>query len=376
MIRDSCPERRATELLMIIVVTGMVGVDKKSYLQKVCQFAGERGKEVVLCNVGDMMYAEAPDIPNGKILDIPMKRLSSLRRSVFKDIIAKAKQAPNLIVNTHATFRWRHGLFPAVDFDQMRQLGTDMYICLIDDVIALHTRLLAEHSAGHCLKDLIVWREEEIISTEMLCKGINESIPFYCLARGAGEETIETFYGLVFEDSGKKAYLSFPMTHVAKMENVKKEIDEFRQLMKQSFICFDPGDLEESYLPHYARQAARKGLDFVEVTTPGHKIRLDLHEVQQIESDISSQIYARDFLLIEQSNMIISFIPTLADGRAAISSGVERELQHAHEAAKEVYVIWTAKEAPSVFVTQTATKVFDNLSGAVEFFKKKGYIKK
>ncbi|MHC4888329.1 MAG: AAA family ATPase [Planctomycetota bacterium] len=361
---------------MIIVVTGMVGVDKKSYLQKVCQFAGERGKEVVLCNVGDMMYAEAPDIPNGKILDIPMKRLSSLRRSVFKDIIAKAEKAPNLIVNTHATFRWRHGLFPAVDFDQMRQLDTDIYICLIDGVVTLHARLIAEHAVEHSLKDLIVWREEEIIGTEMLCKGINERIPFYCLARGAGEETIETFYGLAFEDSGKRAYLSFPMTHVAKMENVKKEIGEFRRLMKRFFICFDPGDLEESYLPHYARQAAEKGLDFVEVTTPRETIRLSLHEVQQIERDINSQIYARDFLLIEQSDMIISFIPTLADGRAAISSGVERELQHAHEAAKEVYVIWTAKQAPSVFVTQTATKVFDNLPDAIDCFKKKGYTKK
>jgi hypothetical protein len=73
--------------------------------------------------------------------------------------------------------------------------------------------------------------------------------------------------------------------------------------------------------------------------------------------------------------MIISYIPTLADGRAVISSGVERELQHAHESAKEVYVIWTATQNPSVFVTQTATKVFSNLSNAVEFFKKKGYIK-
>jgi hypothetical protein len=71
--------------MMIVVVTGMVGVDKKSYLQNVCQLGAERGKEVLLCNVGDMMYAEAPDIPNGKILDISMKRLHSLRRSVFKD---------------------------------------------------------------------------------------------------------------------------------------------------------------------------------------------------------------------------------------------------------------------------------------------------
>jgi len=361
---------------MIVVVTGMVGVDKKSYLQNVCQFAAERQKNVLLCNVGDMMYAEAPDIPAGKILDIPMKRLSSLRRSVFKDIIAKAEKAPNLIVNTHATFRWRHGLFPAVDFDQMRQLGTDIYICLIDGVAALHTRLVDEHSMEHSLKDLIVWREEEIIGTEMLCKGIDEKIPFYCLARGAEEQTSETFYKLVFERRRKKAYLSFPMTHVGDMENVKKEIADFRRLMKQFFICFDPADLEESYLLHHARQASQKGLDFLELTALGQKIRLDLHEVRQIERDINSQIYARDFLLIEQSDMIISFIPTLGDGRAAISSGVERELQHAHEAAKEVYVIWTANKPPSVFVTQTATKVFDNLPKAVEFFEKKGYIAK
>jgi adenylate kinase len=359
---------------MIVVVTGMVGVDKKSYLQQICQLAANKDKEVLLCNVGEMMYAEAPDIPNGKILDIPMKRLSSLRRSVFKDIIAKAQKAPNLIVNTHATFRWRHGLFPAVDFDQMRQLGADMYICLIDGVVALHTRLIDKHSVEHSLKDLIVWREEEIIGTEMLCKGVDESVPFYCLARGAEEETIETFYRLVFESQGKKAYLSFPMTHVADMKNVQEKINEFRQSMKKLFICFDPADLEESYLPHYAHKAAEQGAHSVEVSALGRKVQLDLHEVQQIERDINSQIYARDFLLIDQSDMIISFIPTLADGRAAISSGVERELQHAHEAAKEVYVIWTAKQRPSVFVTQTATKVFADTNSAIEFFKKKNYV--
>ena len=361
---------------MIVVVTGMVGVDKKSYLEKVCRFAAENGKDVLLCNVGEQMYAEAPDIPAGKILDIPMKRLSSLRRSVFKDIIAKAKASANLIVNTHATFRWRHGLFPAVDFDQMRQLNADMYICLIDGVIAVHRRLSDEHTIDHTLKDLIVWREEEIIGTEMLCKGASDESAFYCLARGCEEQTTETFYRLIFEGDRKKAYLSFPMTHVAEMENVRSEIDEFRRLMKGFFTCFDPGDLEESYLSYYAQQAAGKGLDFVEVTVEGRKTRLDLEQVRQIERDINSQTYARDFLLIDQSDMIISFIPTLADGRAAVSSGVERELQHAHEAAKEVYVIWTAKQRPSVFVTQTATKVFDNIAETIEFFKKKEYIGK
>ncbi|MCX5635562.1 MAG: AAA family ATPase [Planctomycetota bacterium] len=360
---------------MIIVVTGMVGIDKKSYLEKVCRIAESKGKEVFLCNVGDMMYSEATDVAPGKILDIPMKRLSSLRRSVFKDIIVKAGNCANLIVNTHATFRWRHGLFPAVDFDQMRQLGADMYICLIDGVVALHSRLSKEHFTKHALKDLIVWREEEIFGTEMLCKGINEQVPFYCLARGTEEETAETFYKLVFEGQNKKAYLSFPMTAVAEMETVKKEIDEFRRDMKKYFTCFDPGDLEESHLPHYAHKAAQEGQDFVEVQSLGQTVRLDLQQVRQIERDINSQTYARDFMLIDQADMIISFIPTLPDGRAAISSGVERELQHSHEAAKEVYVIWPAKQNPSIFITQTATKVFNSVGDAMEFFKSKKYIR-
>lgn len=50
---------------MVVVVTGMVGVDKKSYLQKVCELVASRGKNIVLCSVGDKMYAEAPDIPRG-----------------------------------------------------------------------------------------------------------------------------------------------------------------------------------------------------------------------------------------------------------------------------------------------------------------------
>jgi adenylate kinase len=360
---------------MKVVVTGTVGVEKKSYLEKVCQLAAGRGKEVTLCNVGDMMYAEAPDIPAGKILDISMKRLHSLRRSVFKDIIAKAAQSPNLIVNTHATFRWRHGLFPAVDFDQMRQLNADMYICLIDGIVAVHCRLADEHTTEHTLKDLLVWREEEIIGTEMLCMGINEGIPFYCLARGAREETTEAFYRLAFENQCSKAYLSFPMTHVGDMDDVKLQIDEFRHLMKRFFVCFDPADLEESLLPQHAKKAAKKDLDFVELTALGRNVRLELEQVRQVERDINSQTYARDFMLIDQADMIISLIPTLADGRAAVSSGVERELQHAHEAAKEVYVIWRAKQNPSVFVTQTATKVFADVAGAVEFFKEEGYAK-
>lgn len=359
---------------MIIVVTGTVGIDKKQYLQKVCQFAADKGKQIALCNVGDLMYAEAPDIAHGKILDVPFQRLRTLRRSAFKDIIAKSKTAENLIVNTHATFRWRHGLFPAIDFDQMRQLNADMYICMVDSIDALHVRIAGEHEIDHSLKDLLVWREEELLATEMTRQAVNEKAPSYCMARGQDGTTIETLYRLIFEQDRKRAYLSFPITHVMDMPDILEEIGSFRDLMKQTFTCFDPGDLEEAYLPYYAKKSADAGKDFVELVSLGRKVRFDLSEIQQAERDINAQIYTRDFALIDQADMIISYIPHLAGGKAAISSGVERELQHAHEAGKDVYVIWPAPCEPSVFVTQTATKVFNGIEQATEFFREKGYL--
>jgi len=355
---------------MIIVVTGMMGIDKKQYLSEVCGYASKRGDSILLCNVGDMMYAEAPDIAAGRILDISLGRLHSLRRSVIKDIIAKSKEHTHVIVNTHATFRWRHGLFPAFDFYQMRQLNPDLFICMIDGVEPLHLRLGQKHQIQHTLKDLIVWREEEVLATQMMQQGTNDNAGFHILARGFGQGTIETFYQLAFEPERKTAYLSFPMTHVAGMPEILATIEKFRDAMKTTLTCFDPGDLEEAYLPYYAQQAQKAGKDTVEVEVLGEKVQLDAAEVAQIERDINSQIYARDFALIDQADMIVSFIPELDDGMPALSSGVERELQHAHEAAKEVFVIWMPKKEPSVFITQTANKIFQNPKEAMKYFKK------
>ena len=73
---------------MRAVVTGQIGIDKKPYLEKVAELGGEQGKDVQLFNVGNMMYGEGPDIRSGRILDLPLSRLASLRRAAFKDIIS------------------------------------------------------------------------------------------------------------------------------------------------------------------------------------------------------------------------------------------------------------------------------------------------
>jgi hypothetical protein len=101
---------------------------------------------------------------------------------------------------------------------------------------------------------------------------------------------------------------------------------------------------------------------------------LSVSEITQVAPDIDSQIYARDFKLIEQSDMIVSYIPALPGGRPGISSGVERELQHAFESTKEVFVVWRPEDAPSPFVTETATAVFGSIEALFAHFQQRGYV--
>ena len=364
---------------MRVIITGTVGLDKVAYLEKVEAIARGNGIDVTMCHVGERMYAEAPDVADGRILDLPLSRLTTLRRSVFKDILALGKTSENLIVNTHATFRWRHGLFPAFDFDQLSQLNPDLFICLIDNVDALHARLERDHLIDHSLKDLLVWREEETLATELMMKGCSLQRSegpgrFYVLATGQNFSTAEMCYRLLFQQEMPKAYISFPMTHVADIDSVMSEIDEFRKQIGRHLVVFDPSDLEEQGLYLQALDASEKGHKVIESTVLGRDVRFDVAEVLQVAGDIHAQMYARDFMLIDQSDMIISYIPQLPSGGPGLSSGVERELQHAHEAAKDVYIVWKPQVNPSPFVTETATKIFPSTEKLLEHFQSLGMI--
>ena len=66
--------------------------------------------------------------------------------------------------------------------------------------------------------------------------------------------------------------------------------------------------------------------------------------------------------------------PELPGGLPGLSSGVERELQHAFEHTKEVYIVWKPKMTPSPFITETATKIFSTVDEALTFFQEKGMV--
>ncbi len=360
---------------MRAIVTGQVGVEKGPYLDAVRSIASRNGIDLHVCHVGKMMYAEAPDVPPGRILNLPITRLNTLRRSVFKGILRAAEQHEHVIVNTHATFRWRQGLFAAFDFDQIKEFNADKYITLLDNAENVHHRLIRDHDLAHSLKDIMVWREEELLATEILANILKGYGHFYMISRGRKLSTVETVYRLFFRNDMKKVYLSFPMSHIMDLPQTQAEIEAFKQQLNEHMICFDPGDVDEFSLHTRALQALGDGQGTITVETSEGSLTIKSADVASCAGDIMGQIYARDFKMVDQSDMIVSYVPELANGKPSISSGVERELQHAFEGAKEVYVIWACKAMPSPFITQTASRVFRNVNEALAFFKTKGYIK-
>ncbi len=164
------------------------------------------------------------------------------------------------------------------------------------------------------------------------------------------------------------------------------EIDHFRAQLAEHFITFDPGDVDEKLLLDRGIAAARDGKEFLDVAahtfggskqTGNEPIKVRIREILDIAGDVDGQIYMRDFKLVDQADMIVSYIPEIPDGKGGgipgLSSGVERELHHAFEHTKEVYVVWKPKKPPSPFITETATKIFKSTDEAMAHFEKQGY---
>jgi adenylate kinase len=153
------------------------------------------------------------------------------------------------------------------------------------------------------------------------------------------------------------------------------EIDKFRAALAEHFITFDPGDVDEFVLHTMANKAVEEGKKEVVVQAADGPVTIPTEQIVQIAGDIMGQIYARDFKMVDQSDMIVSLVPELPNGKPGLSSGVERELHHAFEGAKEVYVVWACRGMPSPFITETATKVFRSVEEALKYFEAKGYFK-
>jgi adenylate kinase len=341
-----------------VVVTGQVGTSKASFLEEVARrLSAITGRPTRAFHIGRMMYAEEPTFTPKRILFAEALLLKAVRRSVFREILRLLRAGENVLINTHAVFRTDLALIPGLDDDLLKELKPDLFLNVVEPFPRVHLNLVKEHVIPHTLKDILVWREEETRVTEMYANAVCGPGHFFIVAMGNQRQHAPAIAGLIADPGQSSIYPSFPMTHVMGNRSLQKLINSFRAAIAKNYLVYDPGDIDEWGPIVCAQKAKAKRARSFKFPVNGEAVSFNTHEMLSIRRDVKAQMVRRDFDLILQAHGIVSFIPELPGGRPGLSSGVDRELQFAHDHTKVVGVVWRPGCDPSPFVSANADHI-------------------
>jgi len=338
---------------MRVVVTGISGSGRNEYVKSLVDYARGLGKDIKVFEVGNMMFSLAESlgikILEGKILDLSTSTLNYLRTTVFERILRESKEHEDVIVSTHACFRWRRHLLQGLDFYYLNLFNPDIYVSVVDEVVPTCLRLekSSQWRSRLSLLDILTWRDEEVFLTKSIADF--QRRPFYVVPR---KDHPETLYKLMYNRDAKKIYLSYPITHLRDDRDLLSTKDRFRERLRSlGFIVFDPGQIDDvSYLDHMLK-AKEAGEEFADFESEGVAFKVELRGLQKIRESIYDQIVARDYQLIDQSDLLVVYYQT-----QVMSPGVLSEMSYGFSNNKDVLVVFKGPESP--FFHYYSTKIF------------------
>ena len=348
-----------------VIFTGQSGLAKGSLIREVKALAEAAGRQVLYFHIGEMMYqASDPPIAPGRILRQDLSKLEGLRDKVFDQISHEIERNPDfdVFVDTHATFRQEHGLFKGFLPSEVLQIKPDFCITLIADVDEIKMRLPnSDYGEDLSLRDIVTWREEEILGSELL-SALVEKCTHYVVPRNFESKDL---FRLLYDPEVRPCYLSFPITGNIP-STVRSRIDTFRKAFRRlpGLVVFDP--LEATDEPTLIGKAKRTLRGKVKVIVDGKLLKIAKREILDIARDILGQTRAFDFRMVGQTKVTVAYVPVY-NGKPFRADGVTTELNYATYRGKERYLIWPAKESPSLMLDPDET--FKSIEQAVKFFK-------
>jgi len=352
-----------------IVVTGISGSGREVHLKRFVEFAEAKNTKVKLFSVGSMMFEAARklgvEIKEDKILDLSPSSLNFLRATVFEQIIREAENYENIVISTHASFRWKKHVFQAFDFHYLNELSPDAFITISDSALPIKIRLESSKQwrGRLTLKEILVWRDEETLLTKSIADYRRR--PFYIVPFSSPPETL---FNLVFKQHSKKVYLSYPITHIENREAKLAGKDRFKdRLRKLGLTVFDPGEIEDSLLLYKLRELKDTGGGKLTVEENGVKIEIHIGEIEDVVEDLLDQIVARDYQLIDQSDFLVVYYFS-----QVMSPGVLSEMTYGFSNNKKVFVVYKGPESP--FFNYYSTRIFESEEALVDFMNREGMI--
>ena len=332
---------------MRVIVSGISGSGRSDAVDDLKNYLKEKypKKKLVVMNTNRMMWKTAQelrmDVKREKMLDLSPPTLQALRSTVFERIMREVEEHEKenkniaIIINTHATFRWREHLLAGWDFFYLTKLKPDIFLTLINVINEIYETLEANPlwNGMNDRRTLGIWQEEETFTTKLMAEILKK--PFYIVAR---HQPPETLYKLIFEhEVSEKVYLSYPMTHL-RDEEKKKEVEALAQELRDlGFVVFDPGTMELE------------------------KVYEDIPEDIRFY-DFYQTVY-RDFQLIDQGTIVIVFYPEIVH-----SSGVVNEQAYGFRNNKYVFSVFP-EENFSPFTAFFSDKTFISVEALIKFLK-------
>jgi adenylate kinase len=329
---------------MRVICTGISGTGRLDWLRQVVDLARDRGREVVLYDVWDTMFeiarAVGESVDDETILDMFPRALVLLRAAALEQICSSIEDDPSRhwVLNTHAVFRWKNTLISGFDPHYLTRLNPHLFVTVTAGAKTSLARLGTHPRWAQLTEDqVLTWRAEEQFFTEEMAR-IHRK-PQFLLPRPM---TPEVGYQLLFEPHRPKAYLSYPMQHVAVGE--ERGLAAFKARLTDHLIVFDPGDVNDFVVEDATSVSGNDGSTSLEALHEPDALSVRRDPLQQ---HIADQIVERDYKLIAQSDVVVVYYDVPVP-----SPGVISEMKFALESGKRVYGVWLPANEPSVFFTR------------------------
>lgn len=339
---------------MLVLCTGISCSEKRQFMLEFQAYCASRERPINFFDMGSLILEIAREqgltLTPEKILDADEKVLRLLRALSFERLsrAIEHNSYPSFI-GIHACFRWRGLLIPGFDFQNLKLLRPDLFINIVDNVQDIKQRMQESAQWRDKLdyEEIGVWLDEEEFLTQMLAE-LHEK-PYYVVSR---RHPLDNFYDLVFTDK-RKAYLSYPITHIEK--EMPEKIEEIRRLgsfLRKHLVVFDPLDIKDMDLIKGQSEEDGQKIEYI-----------DKAQAERIET----RTVDRDYQFISQSDMVIVVYPT-----EYLSPGVLSEMNFAHRYNKDIYAVFPF--TPSPFFSRLCTQIFKDIGELVESLKQQGII--
>jgi len=336
----------------VILVAGITGVNKRGFTKALRETLP--GEWTIF------------SIESGKAQEIWEIEEDEKRISLLKERWANVPSQDNIIIEFHCTY-WRPWGFlhdhlepEIIEAIREKTQEANVYlIVLIDNITSIKWRLQSKFERAQTererrqtsklgLRDIILWREHEITSSNLLAKML-EIDQIYIIACGHKANIIAD---IITNPKKKKVYVAFPVRHIKFLSGERKQheitlINEFKKWLEEKFIIFDPYKIYEKEIenllidadPHRVAEVYHQyfligdtrreetcgilkqnilGENFFpqDVESP-ENFSLSIWEIAQVIRDINAQIRERDRLIVRQSDFVVALKPENSRGAQA-----------------------------------------------------------